>query len=132
MFIQDHDQHETEIARPFKNRTWMCSVAKMFREEDQMIQCEECLKWTCTKCADISDEQYKFMTEKDQLKWYCVDCNDKPKQAVKNEMLMDYLKNMNDNLSKIKAQLAPKADKAEVTRLNEAKKISYGWGKFFM
>ena len=44
------------------------SCAKMFGEEDQMIQCEECLKWTCTKCADISDEQYKFVTEKDQLK----------------------------------------------------------------
>ena len=58
------------------------------------------------------------MTEKDQLKWYCVDCNDKPKQAVTNEMLMDYMKNMNDNLSNIKAQLAIKADKAEVSRLN--------------
>ena len=59
------------------------------------------------------------MTEKDQLKWYCVNCNDKPKQAVTNEMLMDYMRNMNDNLSNIKARLTTKADKAEVTRLNE-------------
>ena len=32
---------------------------------------------------------------------------------------MDYMRNMNDNLSNIKAQLATKADKTEVTRLNE-------------
>ena len=41
------------------------------------------------------------MTEKDQLKWYCLDCNDKPKPAVINEMLMDYMKNMNEKLYNI-------------------------------
>ena len=50
------------------------------------------------------------MTEKGQLKWHCVDCG---------EMLMDYMKNMIENLSKIKAQLTTKADKAGVARIKE-------------
>ena len=84
-----------------------CAVCKtIFGDDDNMMQCEGCLTWTCIQCADITVEQYHFMTGKDQVKWYCPECNEKTKRSdgsdtVTNEMLMTFMKNMNQNLTDI-------------------------------
>ena len=64
------------------------------------------------------------MTGKDQVKWYCPECNEKTKRSdgidtVTNEMLMTFMKNMNQNLTDIMTQLSLKADKTETSKINK-------------
>ena len=40
---------------------------KIFGDDDNMMQCEGCLSWTCIKCADVTVDQYNFMNGKDQV-----------------------------------------------------------------
>ena len=100
-----------------------CALCKkVFGDDDNMRQCEGCLTWTCIKCADVTVDQYNFMMGKDQVKWYCSECNEKSKNTdgnVTNEMLMTFMKNMNQNLTDITSQLALKADKTETDKINK-------------
>ena len=112
---------QTEMGTVSEEAPWaLCK--KIFGDDDNMMQCEGCLTWTCIKCADVTVDQYNFMTGKDQVKWYCSECNDKSKNTdgnITNEMLMTFMKNRNQNLTDIMSQLALKADKTETDKINK-------------
>ena len=53
-------------------------------EDACAVCCEFCLIWYHTKCADISDEIYKFLRlGGNQVHWLCNKCNDQAMNFVK-------------------------------------------------
>ena len=51
-------------------------------DDEQMLCCERCEGWICRACVNISEDEYKFMTEWDDLHWFCSGCEVNAMSAV--------------------------------------------------
>ena len=93
---------------------------KIYGEDDTLMQCEDCLLWSCIECLEITAEQYAFMMDNDHVKWYCSDCisNSRAKSKTTNDNLMTMMETIRDSLSGLKLQIEKKADKSVVEDLS--------------
>ena len=114
--LQDHED-ESEAT---------CKICKKtFTEKtDQLIRCERCNVWTCRACAKLTEDQYKFMTERHDLHWFCNNCEQPAMSAVlthKNieEKCQAYCAKITEWLSKVKNKVVEKADKDDLTNVQD-------------
>lgn len=90
---------------------------------DKMLQCERCSLWTCAGCANVSDAEYAVMSRPD-CHWYCDGhCNQRATRAVLDEKSVEdrckeFLKNFESRLENIEKEMAQKASKQDVKKLD--------------
>ena len=106
--------------------------------EDLCLQCERCELWVCLECTKYTLEEFRFMEDNVQIKWYCSEhCAESttvtrrrspaPKKqsgAVTNENLLEFMKTMNENMSKLtntmgnmQAQIDEKTDMSTTNQM---------------
>ena len=52
---------------------WLCTGCKKnFKGPNhKLLECEYCDKHYCIECVEITDKEYKIMTDKPQIHWFC-------------------------------------------------------------
>ena len=113
---QSSDSDENEAAA--------CKLCqKNLTEASHAIKCEHCTKWICQSCANLDNDEYRFLTNRPQFHWYCTPCESDAIQAVQNDALIEercqeFLSKYEKRLDDIEEKMDTKADKSTVDSLN--------------
>ena len=82
---------------------WICTGCKEnFKEPNhKLLECEYCDKHYCIECVEITDKEFKIMTDKPQIHWFCP-CDTKVMKNLKNEKTCEercqkFLKKVEEN-----------------------------------
>ena len=99
-----------------------CNECKrVFTSEDsKLVCCDRCEIWYCTKCVNISDEGYSFLSsrEAENIAWYCKACKEPAKLAVIEDKSIEdkcnkYLEEIKKSIETLGESLQRKVDKEE-------------------
>ena len=92
----------------------------------QRYSCDCCETWYCTKCAQISDAGYNFLSSKEaeDIQWFCKTCIQPAKVAVmenKNieDKIMEHTEKLSQRIKVVETGLQKKADTTELEKLQK-------------
>ena len=106
-----------------------CNGCKqVFTDKDaEILCCDRCETWYCTKCAQISDAGYNFLSSKEaeDTQWFCKTCIQPAKVAVmenKNieDKIMEHTEKLSQRIKVVETGLQKKADTTELEKLQES------------
>ncbi len=91
-------------------------------DSDQMLSCDRCNSWTCRECANVPENLYEFLTNRDDFPYFCEDCKLLAMTAVHTdadieEKCKKYCSGVENRLQSIEENMASKAEKSVVDNL---------------
>ena len=68
----------------------------------KLICCDICQKWYCTKCTNITDVFYSFLTSKEaeDIVWFCKACKIPAKKVIIEDKCIDRCKEYTKKINK--------------------------------
>ena len=103
---------------------WQCAVCgEEYHDEDsKLLECEVCSQHVCSKCLEMGDGEYCWLTNREDLHWYCKTCEAGALLSIKtdkdvSQRCTEYFKVMEEKLKGIGEKLNQKADKKYVMEL---------------
>ena len=92
----------------------------------KILCCDHCETWYCTKCAQISDAGYNFLSSKEaeDMQWFCKTCIQPAKLAVKEnknieDKIMEHTEKPSQQIKVVETGLQKKADTTELEKLQK-------------
>lgn len=103
---------------------WQCAVCgeEHLDEDSKLLECEVCSQHVCSKCLEMGDGEYCWLTNREDLHWYCKTCEAGALLSIKtdkdiSQRCTEYFKVMEEKLKGIGEKLNQKADKKHVMEL---------------
>ncbi len=110
-----------ENERSEDDNTWICTAcAGIFEGDDvKVLECEYCEKHFCRSCVNVSEEEYKVLSNMPAIHWFCPTCEPK---AIKNiriekevkERCSEFLKKMENRVKHLEDEIVKKVTKDQV------------------
>jgi len=83
--IIDSDEYESDSDMMSTQSAWRCEGCdEEFNDEHEMIlECELGSLHFCSACLKFSDEEYKFLTIREDMHWFCPSCEGKALVSIR-------------------------------------------------
>lgn len=83
------------------------------RDKDHTLEFEICELWFHTKCQDVSDSEYEFLSDHKSVHWYCEVCNRNVAKVIKmvsgirlkQERLEEAVKKITEDVASLSADI---------------------------
>ena len=100
---------------------------QIFTKQDaKILCCDRCDIWYCTKCAQISDAGYKFLSsvEAEDIAWFCKSCVQPAKVALLEDKsiedkVKEHVEKLNQRIKTIESNLPKKVETTEFEKLQK-------------
>ena len=99
---------------------WKCEGCSdsFDRDEEELIQCEYCMKCFCCQCLDLSTEEYNVY-KSPSLHWFCSSCEEKVMKNIRVDREVEtrckeFMKSMENRISDIEKKLEEKVDESRL------------------
>ena len=103
---------------------WICTGCKknVKGPNHKLLECEYCDKHYCIECVEITDKEYKIMTDKLQIHWFCPPCDTKVMINLKNkksceESFKKFLKKVEESIIELEKEIRTKVDETRVIEM---------------
>ena len=94
----------------------------------KLLVYEYCDKHYCSECVEITDKEYKIMTDKPQIHWFCPPCDTKVMKNLKNEKsckerCQKFLKKVEERIIELEKEIRTKVDETRVSEMIKEAKL---------